>query len=205
VRSGRQIWAVEFDRRSTLYAGFDEQLHDHTRFFAAAALVNAALANLFAVWPSFELPRSLIFLSEIGASLEIDNLGYARSISRRVRGAPLDHALVFAEQARLQRHVREHQARCPRQWHHIRRELNGLLNARYSAALFSRWCMASGPLSEVLREAQGPSRLELDFANKSDRVRIGLKLIEHVRKKSAADPARVRYFPHRNQPQERAH
>jgi hypothetical protein len=173
--------AAAFERRSALYARFDAHLCDHTRFFAAAALVNAALARLFGVWPAIRSTRSFNFLNEVGASLEIANLAFAREISRRPIGGPLDDALVRAEQGRLQRYVSARQARHPQQWESIRRELNRLLNDRCAASFFSRWCEASGRFSEVLRAVRGPSRLELDFANESHRILIGLKLVEHVR------------------------
>jgi hypothetical protein len=179
-----------FERRSTLYACFDAQLRGHTRFFAAAAWVNAALAQLFQVWPTIRSPHSFNFLNEVGEALEVDNRGYARKLACAAQIAQggngrLDHALVCAEQARLQGYVHAHQERRPRQWRSIRRELNGLLNERYAASLLSRWCGGSGRLSDVLATVRGPSRLELDFANESHRILIGLKLIEHVRAETA--------------------
>ena len=179
-REGHQRRSAEFERRSVLYARFDAQLGDHTRFFAAAALINAVFAKLF-VWPGTRSARSFYFLNEVGAALEIDNLAYARKIHRRQQDEALDHALVCAEQGRLQGYVSAQQARRPQQWETIRSELNGLLNDRFAASLFSRWCESSRRLSQVLREVRGPSRLQLDFANESHRILIGLKLIENVR------------------------
>jgi hypothetical protein len=181
--------SADFKRRSALYTRLDARLGNQTRFFAAAALINAAFAQLFQVWPAFSPARSLDFLNEAGAALEGYNRASAREIDRReinrVMAGPLDHALVHAEQRRLQRHVRAQQARCPRQWASIRGELNGLLNDRYAASFFSRWCEAGRGLSQVLREIRGASHRELDFADESHRVLIGLKLIGHVRAKGA--------------------
>jgi hypothetical protein len=169
----------EFERRSSLYARFDVQLRCRTRFFAAAALINTVFARLFGMWPGFHSPRTFEFLRDAGAALEIDNLRYARQISRG-RGGALDRTLVCAEQGRLQQLVRTKEMRQPQEWQSIRRELNGLLNHAH-AAPFLWWCEASCGLSEVLREIRGPSRLELDFADEWHRILIGLKLIEHVR------------------------
>jgi hypothetical protein len=137
------------------------------------------------MWPGFHSPGTFEFLRDAGAALEIDNLRYARQISRG-RGGALDRSLVCAEQGRLQRLVRTKEMQQPQEWQSIRRELNGWLNHARAAPFLWRWCEASVGLSEVLREIRGPSRLELDFANEWHRILIGLKLIEHVRAMSAS-------------------
>jgi hypothetical protein len=174
--------SAEFERRSALYTRLDGQLCSHTRFFAAAALVNTALARRFEVLPALRSPHSLYFLNEVGAALEADNLAYAREISRRTPGSILDRALVCAEQARLQWYVYAHQAQRPKQWESIRSEINRLLNERDAASYFSRWCKGSGRVTRVLREVRGHLGMELDFATESHRIRIGLGLIEHIRR-----------------------
>jgi hypothetical protein len=178
VRASR---STEFERRSVLYSRLDSQLCDHTRFFGAAALINAVFATLFEVGSAIRPPRSFNFLNEVGAALETDNLSYAREITRHRAGDTLDYALVCAEQARLQRYVRAHQAQRPRQWESIRRELNGLLNDRYVVALFSRWGRGSAQLYRVLHEVRGSLGTTLDFGTESHRIGIGLRLIEHIR------------------------
>jgi hypothetical protein len=175
---------AEFARRSVLYTRCDAKLRDHTRFFAAAALVNAVLARHFGVLPAIRAPRSLTFLSDVGTALEIDNLIYAQRISRGAPGATLDHALVRAEQGRLQRYVRAHQRQCPQEWESIRSELNGLLNDRYAGSFLSRWCKGSGGLSRVLRQVRGQVCMELDFADETHRIRIGLGLIDQIRREA---------------------
>jgi hypothetical protein len=57
-----------FAARVELYSEWDRQLHSRTRFFGAAALVNAALAEL---WPRCALARfayrpGLTFLATLG-------------------------------------------------------------------------------------------------------------------------------------------
>jgi hypothetical protein len=172
--------SAEFERRSALYDRLDRQLCDRTRFFAAAALINAELARLFEVLPAISSRRSFDFLSEAGAALEIENVSFARGIGGKTLDVSLDHALVCAEQARLQRYVETHQVQYPRRWEFIRGELNALLNDWY-ASLISRWCNGGGIL-RALREVRGNLGMRLDFATESHRIRIGLKVIEHIRR-----------------------
>ena len=81
---------TDFVRRAALYASYDAQLSENTRFFAAASNINAVLAKLFAVVPASHLPRCFGFLTEVGAALEITNRGYARTLARGVFGSGLD-------------------------------------------------------------------------------------------------------------------
>ena len=179
---------AEFARRSVLYTRCDARLCGHTRFFAAAALDNTVLAQHFRVLSALRAPRSLNFLSVVGAALEIDNLGYARQISQRAPDAALDHALVRAEQGQLQGYVRAHQRRRPKEWQSIRSELNGLLNDRYAGSFLSLWCKSASGLSRVLRELRAEIRTELDFADETHRIRIGLGLIVQIRRERCLSP-----------------
>jgi hypothetical protein len=179
--------SAEFERRSALYARLDGELYGHTRFFAAAALVNAVLAKWFELMPMVRFPHSIDFLDKAGAALETDNLAFARQIRRHIPGSPLDHALVCAEQARLQRFVLAHQARQPQRWESVRGEINELLNERYAAAFFFRWCTDGGRFTRVLREVREHIGMELNFATESHRIRIGVSLIEHIRREAPSD------------------
>ena len=156
----------------------------HTRFFAAAALVNAALAQHFGFLAAIRAPRSLSFLNAVGTALEIDNLNFAQDLSRRHSASMLDHALVHAEQGRLQRYVCVHQSRRPQEWESIRAELNGLLNGRYAGSLLSHWCNSARRLSIVLGEVRRDVHGELDFADETHRIRIGLGLIAQIRREA---------------------
>jgi hypothetical protein len=177
--------SAEFRRRSALYGRLDSQLCGHTRFFAAAALVNCAFARLFGTLRRVAAPCCFAFLNEAGSLLERDNVHYARAIAKGTTGKALDQALVHAEQRQLQYFVRLYQTQRPRQWELIRRQLNGLLNDRYIAPL-SRWCHASQRLARVLRQVRGEVGPDLDFALESHRIRIGLALIAHIRKTTSA-------------------
>ena len=177
------LWhrSSEFARRFVLYTRLDGQFSDRTRFFAAAAQINAVLAALLEFLPGIRGSRSFRFLNEVGAALEVDNLAYARQICRRTPVRTLDHDLVCAEQWRLQRYVLLQQTRCPQQWEFIRSEINALLNDRYAAICLSRWCQGE-ELSRVLREVREHLGRELDFSTASHRIRIGLRLVEHIRR-----------------------
>jgi hypothetical protein len=165
-----------------LYTCCDGRTRGHTRFFAAAALVNAALAQHFGLFAAIRAPLSLGFLSAVGTALEIDNLRYAQAISRRHTVSMLDSTLVHAEQGRVQRYVCMHQRRRPQEWESIRTELNDLLNGRYAGSFLWRWCRGVSSLSGVLLEVRRDLRGELDFANQTHRIRIGLGLIAQIRR-----------------------
>jgi hypothetical protein len=174
--------SIEFERRSALYTRLDVQLCDRTRFFAAAALINAAFAQLFEVFPKGHSLCSFTFLKEVGAALEIANLQYALEIRGRPPCRPtLDHTLVCAEQRLLQFHVKAHQAQHPHHWESIRSELNALLNHRYAGLLFSRW-FDGARFFRALREVRAHLGTALDFATESHRIRIGLRVIEDIRR-----------------------
>jgi hypothetical protein len=78
------LWhrSSEFARRFVLYTRLDGRFYDRTRFFAAAAQINAVLAALLEFLPAIRASRSFSFLNEVGAALEVDNLAYARQIWR---------------------------------------------------------------------------------------------------------------------------
>jgi hypothetical protein len=179
------LWhrSSDFARRFVLYTRLDGQFSDRTRFFAAAAQINAALAALLEFLPAIRASRSFRFLNEVGAALEVDNLAYARQICRRTPIRTLDHDLVCAEQWRLQRYVLLQQTRCPQQWEFIRSEINALLNDRYAVICLSRWCQGE-ELFRVLREVREHLGSELDFSTESHRIRIGLRLVEHIRREA---------------------
>jgi hypothetical protein len=178
--------SAEFGRRSALYGRLDAQLRDCTRFFAAAALINAVLARLFELLPLSHGRQSFHFLSEVGAALEVDNLDLARRLPQHRVGGGWDRTLVCAEQGQLQQFVLAHQRARPEQWRAVRRELNGLLNERHAAAFFPAWCDGSGRILRVLREVRDQLGTKLDFAAQSHRIHIGLALIDCIRREAAA-------------------
>jgi len=182
---------ADFERRAALYAVYDVQLSEYTRFFAAASTINTVIAMLFSVFPPILSPRSFAFLTEVGAALETSNRLYASALRRGSSGSGLDQALVYAEQEQLQRYVNLHQAQRPHQWAHTRSELNAFLNEHYAGSIFCRWWAGMGSLSRILREVRKHVGSELDFANEYHRISIGLKLIEYIRREDAAAGCRT--------------
>jgi hypothetical protein len=180
----------EFESRSALYSRLDEQFCDRTRFFAAAALINSIFARLLEFFPAVRRSRSFTFITEVGAALEIANLQYAGEINKQSPSRQtLDHALVCAEQRLLQFYVQAHQAQRPHHWESIRRELNALLNDRYAASLLSP-SFGNRCFARVLQEVRAHMGTALDFATESHRIRIGVRLIEHIREQVLPSPAK---------------
>ena len=180
--------AADFERRAALYAGYDAQLFEYTRFFAAASSVNAVLAKLFAMAPAIPSPRCFEFLTKVGTALETSNRVYARSVGRGASGSAQDLALVSAEQKQLQRYVESEPVQRGRHWPIVRDELNRFLNERYAGSTVWRWWAGSGSFSRVLRDVRAQMGT-LDFATECHRVAIGLKLIEHIRGATAKSRA----------------
>jgi hypothetical protein len=171
----------EFERRSALYARLDEELFNWTRFFGAAALTNAVLAQFFRLTPRV-VPRSCEFLRQLGSVLEAANLQYAAAIKRQApASAALDCRLVRSEQRLVQCWLVEQQARADSRWDSIRGEINGVLNECHFTSVFSRCFARSRYYYGVLRRIRRETGVPFDFASESHRVRIGLGLVERIR------------------------
>jgi hypothetical protein len=172
---------LPFNRRSALYLDLDSELRSRTRFFAAAALTNSVLADLYALIPHL-LPRhSYHFLNELGALLEAMNVHYAREIKAGTASCrSLDYYLVSSEQRLAQTYVDAHQGLPQGNWERVRRELNALLNKHPLASFVSRWSVRGRHFYSVLKDVRRDIGVALDFADESHRVRIGLALIQHI-------------------------
>jgi uncharacterized membrane protein len=153
----------------------------YTRFFAAAATVNSVMGKLFGVCAFTRAWRSRDFLNEVGAALESINLVYAQEIPGCSPGRTLDEALVWKEQAQLQRYVDAQHAQRPQYWASTLSELNQLLNERCVALPFSLWSEGSARLTRVLLEVRRHLGARLDFATQAHRICIGHRLIEDIR------------------------
>jgi hypothetical protein len=169
--------SIQFDRRSALYALLDRELFSRTRFFAAAALTNAVLAQFFRFAPRSRARPIYHVLNNIGSMLEAANVQFARNVRCQLAtGERLDHYLVTCEQRLVQGYLDAHDS--PNE---VRGELNGLLNESHVASLFSRWLMGCHHYHCILRKIRREMRAPLDFANEVHRVRIGLALIHQIR------------------------
>lgn len=176
----RRSRAVEFERRAARYAVCDQILRTHTRFFAAAAIVNSALAEALAESPgAYFLPLGTTnFLATLSAYLEPYNVLFARRVPcMALRGPALDQWLVAHEQVLVERHLSRYPPRIGRA---IIRDVDRLLWA--VAVLDLRRAASDGlarlvEATRILRTRQGC----LSFGQLEDRQRLGCLLASLAR------------------------
>ena len=170
-----------FRHRVLLYRQWDRELFHRTRFFAAAAVTNVVLADLFSraaaqIWLA---PATQAFLLDAGRVLETLNTEIADElIERPVASDNLDVRLVAIEQSALERVLRTLQATDAPAHAVVTAQLDRLLDT-------SRWCylrlfdlhpgtcVYERVLTRVRRELRRPIR----FALQSDREHIGRTVI----------------------------
>jgi hypothetical protein len=173
----------EFRFRVQLYSQWDKKLASQTRFFGAAALINTALADLCThrMAPLILSRSTMDFLSRTGRSLETRNVVLADHIhSYEIRADDLDHFMVLTEQNIVQRALqRIHDADTTR-FATVVTQINRLLKfAAYAFCTHDRSDRYSylGAFADLRKELRRP----VDFASKEDRVRLGCRLISHLR------------------------
>ena len=178
--------ANEFISRARTYAQWDCKLADRTRFFAAAAVTNAAFAYLEArrirlAWIS---ESTLTFLSTAGCLLQSINLYWARYLHISSHQLPdLDREMVVREQFLLQRALSVLRNTEPTRYRNLVRQIDRVL-AWLSHTNMSVFCDPSVSafavvLGGVAREAGRPA----SFARWEDRVRIGSSLVLYIRQR----------------------
>jgi hypothetical protein len=169
----------EFRFRVHLYSEWDRRLASRTRFFGAAALVNAALGDLCAhrATPLLLSLPTREFLAETGRRLESLNVGLAARIHRfEIRVADLDAFMVITEQDAVERELQSVRDTDGARFDALVTQLNRVLH------LTGQWfwpgrCAYAGTLASI----RGGLRRPVDFASKEDRVHIGRRLISHLR------------------------
>ena len=172
--------ACRFANRVRLYADLDERLRPTTRFFAAAAVTNAALVELCAL-PCLSRWRFAIgYFGLIGTALETLNVKWARRIEDgEVAKGNLDSSLVTLEQLEVERLLGQYR----HQHCHQRAldQINWLLQWAHSLARPLRHC----PSIRLYRQVLGHTRVRLgrrvDFALLDDRIGIGHALTRSIR------------------------
>jgi hypothetical protein len=173
-----------FAARVELYTEWDRKLHSRTRFFGAAALVNAALAEL---WPRCALARlaygpGLNFLAGLGEYLQTFNVTMLRQIERgRWPAADCDAALVSLEQSAVQMRLTRLEESDSRLHTRVTRQLDRFLYCLSRQIGESTYGPHTAMLSSGLREIQLASPRALKFASLSDRVTVGTTLIRLIR------------------------
>ena len=170
-----------FAQRHQIYSQLDAKLAARTRFFAAAALTNAVLAELFRFLPGNALNDAYHLLSDAGGLLEAANVRFAHELEIDAgRERELDRSLVCREQGLLQSFLNTRMAgTC--QWWSTRAELNRLLNAQHYASVGALLLAQCRRYGEVLRGVRARLAVPLDFALESHRIQIGVGIIRHIR------------------------
>jgi hypothetical protein len=198
---------AEFRRRAWVYSHWDVRLSRQTRFFAAAAVTNAALAELFA-WGRARLLLSNVaasFLSEVGLVLEQQNLRLARQMAGQPPAAPdLDRSIIRWEQNAVE--VMLCRLRCfnAATHQHVIMQINRLLQPVRTGCP-ARWFFPHAvQYAQVLRSACSELGRPTDFSIQTDRELIGLILIARLSSdqnlrtaQMITKAASVRPIPHR--------
>jgi hypothetical protein len=174
----------EFAGRARRYAYLDERLADRTRFFAAAAVTNAVLAELCAhrmrhLWLSDAAVDSLAIL---GRLLELVNLKRADCIEHEWRPSRwLDYSFIEMEQSVVELTLRRWALP---QHRRLVTELDGLLRAVAQAHLPVGGSWNVQLYARVLRSLPLKLGRYPSFAVRGDRVEIGHELVRNVRRMS---------------------
>jgi hypothetical protein len=169
-----------FADRVRLYAGLDERLHLTTRFFAAAAVTNAALVELCSLPCPGRWRFAIDYFSLIGTRLETLNVKWARHIEDgALAKGDLDSSLVTLEQLEVERLLRLHESQ---HFHHRALEqINWLLQWANSLARPLRHCPSIRVYRQVLGHMRARRGRRLDFALLDDRIGIGHALTRSIR------------------------
>jgi hypothetical protein len=173
----------EFAQRAALYRQWDRALCNSTRFYAAAALINAAFAELLATPARYLLSApTLEFLGSLSQALLSFNATLAGSLARgQVRGLQVDASIVSMEQGIVQRHLAELNRRERRVHTRLIFEANGLLSMVHALTSASAFLPNTILLGRVLRQLQSSRGRLVNFADCSDREAIGNALIVSAR------------------------
>ena len=178
----------EFRLRIQLYSAWDRQLASRTRFFGAAAAINAALTDLCTPGTArlFLSRATMDFLSMTGRHLESRNVALAARIANNeIQAEDLDDLMVITEQHIVERALQVVRVTDASRFSTLVTQLNVLLQAtgRFFGGYdpCNRYSYASS-LRALCTELHRP----LDFARLDDRVRIGHQLISHLRLQRSA-------------------
>jgi len=180
----REGHSHRFADRVRLYTSLDERLHLTTRFFAAAAVTNAALAELCSLPCPGRWRCAIGYFGVLGTALEALNVKWARHIEDGALGTgDLDSALVTLEQLEVERLLRQHRSQ---HFHHrALQQINWLLQWAHSLARPLRRCPSIRVYRQVLGHMRGRLGRPLDFALLDDRIGIGHALTRSIRELGA--------------------
>jgi hypothetical protein len=174
--------ATEFGSRALEYASLDKRLCAYTRFYGAAAMTNATLAELFALrlcrsWMSV-ITRD--FLIHLGRHLHGLNSGLADRVgASALEHEDLDRAMIRIEQSNVHVQLDRLRRRGPGEYAATIAQINRLF--AIGRLMPTRLLLRGTPYGQVLRTAQGNLGRALNFAFQGDRECIGWTLIRVLR------------------------
>ncbi|HWB85158.1 MAG TPA: RHS repeat-associated core domain-containing protein [Bryobacteraceae bacterium] len=171
----------------------DPRVSSQTRFFAAAAAVSEAVANVDGpgfISNRFVSPGTATFLEKnIGQDLEQLNSRTVEDVRNgSLAGPNLDARLVHTEQTEVQKQLDSLNKSDPAAYAKTISEINGVLNptgvgAKTASSLFPTDRAFGGVLDSV-RRTLGRN---IDFSKQSDREAIGNALINHIRQQGGCN------------------
>jgi hypothetical protein len=172
-----------FERRVELYAGWDRQLREKTRFFAAASLTNRVLAAMARMtFPTSLSPGACGILDSLGAALELSNRSLvSRLLEEQCCGTVLDRRLVEFEQSLVERFLSQTAIAAPGNLRVVTGEIDGLLNRQAPWSICDKLFPTVCGYLAVLKHVRGEVKPPIQFAQQDHRVRIGQELIACIR------------------------
>jgi hypothetical protein len=175
-----------FAARVALYGDWDRRMRARTRFFAAAALINAALLELCShhLLLGTAYASGIDFLARLGGYLQAFNIAIANGIERgRWDGVCPDRSLVTLEQAAAEKVLKQFSRYDERAHRRVIRQIDRLLyclgHARSSGLVGCSPSVAL--LRQGVRIARSRAGSGVSFAAMRDRVAIGEALIRLLR------------------------
>jgi RHS repeat-associated protein len=177
--------------RSLEYSQFDSMFRGKTRFFGAASMTTAMLADL-SMWPANLFVSSSTtrnFMAGLSRDLQAMNERAAYAIyNGTLGGAHLDARLVHSEQTSVQQHLGAFAARDPSGYRSMIAEVNRLLIPRGAMAAAASTYSDDAHYQGVLSGVRRTLGRDIHFENQGDREAIGNALIKDLSNSNACTP-----------------
>ncbi|MEI9933182.1 MAG: RHS repeat-associated core domain-containing protein [Rhizomicrobium sp.] len=176
--------------RSTKYAFEQIKFWNQTKFFAAASLTTAMLADTSGLGVAAVPASTRNFLLNVSEHLERYNDQMAAGLengSIRGSGAALDHQLVHNEQTIVQSMLNQLKTGDPQTYKTVVAKINELLNGNL-ASVASHFTMVDNIYHSALSIVRSQIGRDIDFANQGDREAIGNELTRELRLQGGCTP-----------------
>ena len=178
----------DYCRRADLYFRLDQRFGAQTRFFGAASLTTAMLADLsIPLFGSIAASSATrMHMANISSHLEGMNLQFAKMLENGgLRGAHLDTELVHKEQTEVQSYLNSFNQNDPSGYTAFISEVNATLNPTGVAGFESNLYSSDRIYQAVLSTVRSSPGRNIDFANQRDREAVGNTLIDKLRSSGA--------------------